>query len=91
MVREIEFSKLDMRYEKHRMRQRAAEARLLSSIAERGIIEPLEGVNVLAYEQICRELERRGFCQAWNEIWIRKDNYGKERRLIRQNYSRVEI
>jgi len=46
MVREIEFSKLDVRYEKHRMRQRAAEARLLSSIAERGIIEPLEGVDV---------------------------------------------
>ena len=49
MVREIEFSKLDARYEKHRMRQCAAEARLLPSIAERGIIEPLEGVDVLAY------------------------------------------
>lgn len=46
MVREIEFSKLDLRYESCRMRQRAMEARLLSSIAERGIIEPLEGVDV---------------------------------------------
>lgn len=46
MVREIEFSKLDLRYESCRVRQRAMEARLLSSIAERGIIEPLEGVDV---------------------------------------------
>lgn len=46
MVREIEFSKLDLRYESCRMRQRAVEARLLASIAERGIIAPLEGVDI---------------------------------------------
>lgn len=44
MVKEVEISKLDLRYESYRLRQRAAEARLLDSIAERGITEPLEGV-----------------------------------------------
>lgn len=46
MVSEIELSTLDMRYEGCRMRQQAAETRLMSSIAERGIAEPLEGVNI---------------------------------------------
>jgi hypothetical protein len=41
---EIEVSSLDGRYEGHRLRDRAAEARLLAAIAERGIVEPLEGV-----------------------------------------------
>jgi hypothetical protein len=41
---EIEMSSLDGRYEGHRLRDRAAEARLLAAIAERGIAEPLEGV-----------------------------------------------
>jgi hypothetical protein len=43
-MREIELSSLDGRYEGHRLRDRAAEARLLAAIAERGIAEPLEGV-----------------------------------------------
>ena len=46
MVREIELSTLDVRYEGCRMRQQTAEARLMSSIAERGIAEPLEGVDL---------------------------------------------
>ena len=41
---EIELSSLDLRYEGYRMRNRAGEARLLASIGERGIVEPLEGV-----------------------------------------------
>jgi len=45
MVREVEFTTLDVRYESYRMRQCAVEARLLVSIAERGIAEPLEGVD----------------------------------------------
>jgi hypothetical protein len=44
MSQEIELSRLDLRYESHRMRQPSVEARLLSDIAERGIAEPLEGV-----------------------------------------------
>ena len=43
---EIELSTLDLRYEGYRMRDRAGEARLLAVLAERGIEEPLEGVDV---------------------------------------------
>jgi len=43
---EIELSSLDLRYEGFRMRNRAGEARLLASICERGILEPLEGVEI---------------------------------------------
>ena len=45
MEREIELAALDLRYESYRMRNPAAEARLLATIAERGIEEPLEGVD----------------------------------------------
>ncbi|MEK7237767.1 MAG: KorB domain-containing protein [Nitrospirota bacterium] len=45
MAREVELSTLDLRYESYRMRQPAVEARLLASIAQRGIEEPLEGVD----------------------------------------------
>jgi ParB/RepB/Spo0J family partition protein len=41
----VERSSLDLRYEAYRMRNDAAEARLLASIAERGIEEPLAGVD----------------------------------------------
>jgi len=45
MAREAELSTFDLRYESYRMRNPALEARLLASIAERGIEEPLEGVD----------------------------------------------
>lgn len=41
----VERSSLDLRYEGYRLRDDAREARLLSSIATRGIEEPLEGVD----------------------------------------------
>lgn len=41
---EIEISSLDLRYESRRLKNRSQQRRLLSSIAERGIEEPLEGV-----------------------------------------------
>jgi len=44
----VERSSLDLRYEGHRLRDDAREARLLASIAERGIEEPLEGVDTPA-------------------------------------------
>ena len=44
MLHEVEISTLDLRYESYRMRNSVQERRLLSSIAERGIEEPLEGV-----------------------------------------------
>lgn len=45
MGREVELSTLDLRYEGYRMKHPALEARLLASIAQRGIEEPLEGVD----------------------------------------------
>lgn len=45
MAREVELSTLDLRYESFRMKNEALEARLLSSIAQSGIEEPLEGVD----------------------------------------------
>ena len=46
MAREVELSSLDLRYESFRLKQAALEERLLGSIAQRGIEEPLEGVEV---------------------------------------------
>lgn len=46
MAQELELSSLDLRYEDFRLKQAALEQRLLSSIAQRGIEEPLEGVEV---------------------------------------------
>jgi hypothetical protein len=45
MGREVELSDLDLRYESYRMRNASLEARLLASISQRGIEEPLEGVD----------------------------------------------
>ena len=45
MVEEIELSTIDLRYESCRLKNPVLEARLLASIAERGIEEPLEGVD----------------------------------------------
>ena len=41
----VELSSLDLRYEGHRLRDPAGEARLLASIRERGIERPLQGVD----------------------------------------------
>jgi hypothetical protein len=46
MAQEVELSGLDLRYEDFRLKQPALEERLLASIAQRGIEEPLEGVEV---------------------------------------------
>ena len=46
MAPEVELSGLDLRYEGFRLKQPAQEERLLASIAQRGIEEPLEGVEV---------------------------------------------
>lgn len=45
MAVDVELSVLDMRYESYRMKNRAVEGKLLASIGERGIEEPLEGVD----------------------------------------------
>jgi hypothetical protein len=45
MGQTVELSSLDLRFEGYRWRDKAREARLLASIAERGIEQPLEGVD----------------------------------------------
>ena len=45
MTETVELSSLDLRYQGHRLRDTARETRLLASIAERGIEDPLEGVD----------------------------------------------
>ena len=45
MSESVELSSLNLRYEGHHQRDDAREARLLASLAERGIEEPLEGVD----------------------------------------------
>jgi hypothetical protein len=46
MAPEVELTSLDLRYEGFRLKQPALEERLLAAIAQRGIEEPLEGVEV---------------------------------------------
>ena len=48
MANEVQLASLDLRYEGFRLKQAALEDRLLSSIAQRGIEEPLEGVDLPA-------------------------------------------
>jgi hypothetical protein len=57
-VREVELSILDLRYEGHRMKEAAAEGRLLASIAQRGIEEALEGVEVEAVSVLLNGFKR---------------------------------
>ncbi len=46
MANEVELGSLDLRYESFRLKAPAVEQRLLGSIAQRGIQEPLAGVEV---------------------------------------------
>jgi hypothetical protein len=46
MSQTVERSSLDLRYQGYRLRNDASEARLLASISERGIQQPLRGVDV---------------------------------------------
>jgi hypothetical protein len=48
MANEVELASLDLRYESFRLKQPAQEERLLASILQRGIQEPLEGVDLPA-------------------------------------------
>ena len=48
MAREVELNSLDLRYESFRLKQPALEERFLASILQRGVEEPLEGVDLPA-------------------------------------------
>jgi hypothetical protein len=62
----VELSSLDLRYAGHRLRDDAREARLLASIAQRGIEEPLQGVDTSAARLLldgfkrCRSAKKLG-------------------------------
>ncbi len=56
---EIELSQLDLRYEGFRMKNPGLEERLLGSIAQRGIEEPLEGVEMGAVRVLLNGFKRR--------------------------------
>jgi hypothetical protein len=58
MSNEVELASLDLRYESFRLKQPALEQRLLSSILQRGIEEPLEGVEVQATKVLLNGFKR---------------------------------
>jgi len=58
MPESIEISSLDLRYESRRLRNQSQEGRLLSAIAERGIDEPLEGVDVAGVRVLLNGFKR---------------------------------
>ena len=59
MTHEVELTSLDLRYESFRLKQAALEERLLGSIAQRGIEEPLEGVEVGVVSVLLNGFKRR--------------------------------
>ena len=54
----VELSSLDLRYEGYRLRDDAREARVLVSVAERGIEDPLEGVDTPAARLLLNGFKR---------------------------------
>ena len=46
MIKQIEISSLDLRYEGYRLKSKIAEKILLASIIEHGIRDPLQGVDL---------------------------------------------
>ncbi len=45
MTEQVEMSCIDLRFEEYRLKNKAAERTLLASIAEKGILDPLQGVD----------------------------------------------
>ena len=57
-TREVELASLDLRYQGLRLQAASAEGRLLASITQRGIEEPLEGVQVEAVNVLLNGFKR---------------------------------
>jgi hypothetical protein len=78
----VELSTLNLRYEGYRLRDNASEARVLASIAERGIEEPLEGVDTADDRFLLNGFKRRRSPRNWAFItapmyrWRRKKHLG---------------
>jgi len=58
MATEMELAMLDLRYEGYRMKEAGVQGRLLSSIAQRGIQEPLEGVDLVGASVLLNGFKR---------------------------------
>jgi hypothetical protein len=63
MSKIVELSSLDLRYEGYRLRDDAREARLLASIAQRGIEKPLQGVDTPEARLLLDGFKRRRAAQ----------------------------
>ena len=59
MANEVELASLDLRYQGFRLKAPALEERLLAAIAQRGIEEPLEGVDLPAAPEAAGAPPRR--------------------------------
>jgi hypothetical protein len=46
MIHQVEISSFDLRFEDHRLRNQASERILLASISEKGVRDPLQGVDM---------------------------------------------
>jgi predicted transcriptional regulator len=62
MNQEVDISSFDLRYEGHRMRNRNTEKRLLNSILEQGVRDPLQGIEVQAGSRILLDGFKRLRC-----------------------------
>jgi len=77
MSQPVELSTFNLRYEGYRLRDQAREARLLASLALRGIEEPLQGVDTPAGRFLLN-----GFKRYWGSSpcrmsrWVRKKRRG---------------
>jgi len=63
MIQEVEISSFDLRYQSHRMKNAEAEKKLLTSIQESGIREPLQGVDI-ATPQSTQSTQSTGLTQS---------------------------
>jgi len=63
MIQEVEISSLDLRYQSHRIKNAEAEKKLLTSIQENGIREPLQGVDI-ATPQSTQSTQSTGLTQS---------------------------
>jgi predicted transcriptional regulator len=94
MSRDVELSSLDLRYEGYRMKNAGLEGRLLMSIAQRGIEEPLEGVEVQGVSILLNGFKRyRCACKLQLRtvpyVWLGQDEAAGILNLLRTSNNRA--
>lgn len=78
MIVSVELSSLDLRYQGHRLRDDAREARLLPSIVERGIEVPLEGVDTPLGRYLLNGFKRYRCAQKLGIAMVPYESLGEE-------------